>query len=45
MNLLFEIESLSPKCEPAKAYEADLDKMITPEDSSKAFMAVSSLFC
>ncbi|KAM3836613.1 centrosomal P4.1-associated protein isoform 2-T3 [Vipera latastei] len=32
-------ESLSPKCEPAKAYEADLDKMITPEDSSKTFMA------
>ncbi|XP_070605863.1 centromere protein J [Erythrolamprus reginae] len=34
--------SLSPKCEPAKLVhnEADLDKKaITPEDSSKAFMA------
>ncbi|XP_063161872.1 centromere protein J [Candoia aspera] len=32
--------SLSPKCELARAHEADLDKMvITSEDSSKTFMA------
>ncbi|XP_026564633.1 centromere protein J [Pseudonaja textilis] len=32
--------SLSPKCEPTKAYEANLDKkVITPEGSSKTFMA------
>ncbi|XP_029140140.1 centromere protein J [Protobothrops mucrosquamatus] len=30
---------LFAKCEPAKAYEADLDKKIKPEDSSQTFMA------